>query len=135
MDKKYVMGLVLLLGDRDRDGVFARVVDKKYVMGADGLLDAGTLGGRPFVFVTLPETFYSRTPLQMFSAIGYSAEDVLTGQLGKDKVRIVFRWEGTVVTHPGRAGVLPAAWDRAVSPATWDNLFAQGCRIIEVAGG
>lgn len=104
-------------------GVFARVVSRKHVLDG-GLKTDGTLGGRPFVFVTVPEALYGRTLLQVFSAIGYSADAVLTGQLGEEKVVVVFRWEGAITAHPGRDGCLPAAWDTAVYPATWGNLLA-----------
>jgi hypothetical protein len=105
-------------------GVFARVASRKYIIEGGGLKGGGTLGGRPFVFVTPPETLYGRSLLQVFSAIGYAADEVLTGQLGEEKVAVVFRWGDVVATHPGRDGKLPDAWADAVYPATWENLTA-----------
>jgi hypothetical protein len=105
-------------------GIFVRVVTKKYILDGDRLKEGATIGDHPFVFVALPESFYGRSLLQIFSAIGYSAEEILTRQLGEEKVVLVFRWEDKVVTHEGRDGTLPKAWQSAVYPSTWDNLFA-----------
>jgi hypothetical protein len=105
-------------------GVFVRVVTRKYVLDGEKLKEGGTLGINPFVFVALPESLYGRSLLQVFSVIGYPADDVLTDQLGKEKVAVVFRWEDKVVLHPGRDGKLPEAWPSAVYPTTWDNVFA-----------
>jgi hypothetical protein len=100
------------------------VVSRKYILDGQKLKEAGTLGINPFVFVTLPESLYGRSLLQVFSVIGYSADEVLTGQLGEEKVAVVFRWDPKVVLHPGRDGRLPEAWQSAVYSTTWDNLFA-----------
>jgi hypothetical protein len=105
-------------------GVFVRVVSRKYILDGTALKKDGTLGGRPFIFAALPEALYGRSLLQVYSAIGYSADDVLSGELGVEKVVVLFRWEERVVLHPGRDGGLPEAWSSAVYPATWDNLFA-----------
>jgi hypothetical protein len=104
-------------------GVFVRVVTRKHVLEGEQLKAGGTLGINPFVFVALPESLYGRSLLQVFSVIGYSADEVLADQLGKEKVAVVFRWEDKVVLHPGRDGRLPAARSSAVYLTTWDNLF------------
>jgi hypothetical protein len=105
-------------------GVFARVVTRKYVLENGALKKGGTLGTRPFIFATLPEALYGRSLLQVFSAIGYSADQVLTGELGEEKVVVVFRWEEKITIHPGRDGNLPETWQTCVCPATWDNIFS-----------
>jgi hypothetical protein len=105
-------------------GVFVRVVSRKYVLDGRAIKQDAFIGGRPFVFVTLPETLYGRTLLQVFSAIGYSADEVLTGQLGSEKVAVVFRWGEKVTPHAGRDGKLPDDWQTKVYPSTWDNLFS-----------
>lgn len=105
-------------------GVFARVVTRKYLLDGNERKKGGTLGSRPFVFVALPESLYGRSLLQVFSVIGYSAEEVLTGQIGEEKLAVVFRWDDKIVLHPGRDGELAKDWSRAVYPATWDNVFA-----------
>jgi hypothetical protein len=110
--------------DAKPSGVFARVVTRKYVLDGKGLKKGGMLGTGPFVFVTLPEALYDRSLLQVFSMIGYRAEDVLTAECGQEKVIVVFRWEKDVLLHPGRDGRLPEAWHRATYSTTWDNLFA-----------
>ncbi len=105
-------------------GVFARVMTRNDVLDGSGLRNGAMLGGKPFVFVTLPEALYGRNLLHVFSTIGYSAEEVLTSQLGEEKVVAIFRWEDKVIAHPGRDGALPDAWSCAVYPATWDNVFS-----------
>lgn len=105
-------------------GVFARVVSKGDVVDAKVRKEGGTLGSKPFVFTTLPEALYGRDLLEIFSAIGYSAESVLTSQIGVEKAVIVFRWNEKVALHDGRDGSLPKAWQSAVYPATWDNVFS-----------
>ncbi len=105
-------------------GVFARVGTRKYILDGNALKKGGTLGTRPFVFTTIPEALYGRSLLQVFSTIGYSADEVLTGQLGEEKVVILFQWEKDVILHLGRDGKLPEVWQRAVYPTTWDNLFS-----------
>src|SRR5262249_46734059 len=56
-------------------GVFVRVVTKKHILDGDKLREGGTLGSRPFVFVALPESLYGRSLLQVFSVIGYGADE------------------------------------------------------------
>ena len=117
-------------GNVKPSGVFARVVTRKYIIENGVLKKGGTLGSRPFVFVTLPEAIYGRSLLQVFSTIGYSADEVITGQLGVEKVAVIFRWENPIATHPGRDGHLPDEWQSHVYPATWDNLFALVERMV-----
>ena len=110
--------------DVKTSGVFVRVVTSKYILSGPTLKQGGMLGSRPFVFVTVPDALYGRSLLQVFSSIGYSADEVLTGQIGEEKVAVVFRWEETVTVHSGRDGTLPERWQNAVYPSTWDNLFS-----------
>ena len=107
-----------------RGDVFARVVTKKYILDSGALKKGGTLGSKPFVFTTLPEALYGRSLLQVFATIGYSADDVLTGQLEEEKVVVIFRWGKKVVVHSGQNGALPEAWQTTVYPTTWDNIFS-----------
>jgi len=111
-------------GDVKPAGIFARVVTKKFIVEGRRLKDRATLGDRPFVFVTLPESLYGKSLLEMFSTIGYSADDVVVGQLGEEKVLLVFRWEAKMALQEGRDGKLPETWHSAVYPTTWDNVFA-----------
>ncbi len=104
-------------------GVFVRVVSRRYVLEGSKLKDDGWLGSAPFVFLTLPQALYGRSLLGVFSAIGYTAEEVLAGQLGEEKVAVVFAFAG-VRLHDGPDGKLPAQWGRTIYPATWNNLFA-----------
>jgi hypothetical protein len=102
--------------------VFARVVSREYVLNGAGLKKDGTLGIHPFVFVTVPEAMYGRTLLQVFSIIGYGADEILAER--SEKVLVLFRWEEKVVPSKWRDGTLPRDWPHAVYPTTWDNLFA-----------
>jgi hypothetical protein len=110
--------------DAKPTGIFARIITRKYVLDGKTLKKGSTLGTKPFVFTTLPETLYGRNLLEVFSMIGYSAEEVLTREHGEEKVVVLFRWEKEIVLHSDRGGKLPDAWHSAVYPATWDNLFA-----------
>src|SRR5262249_42504934 len=110
--------------DAKPNGAFVRVVSRKSILDGQKLKEGGTLGINPFVFVALPESLYGRSLLQVFSVIGYSADQVLNRQLGEEKVAVVFRWDPKVVLHPGRDGRLPEAWPSAVYSTTWDNMFA-----------
>src|SRR5437868_852019 len=42
-------------------GVFVRVLSRQHVLADGALKKGGFLGGRPFVFVTLPEALYGRS--------------------------------------------------------------------------
>jgi hypothetical protein len=107
-----------------RGEVFARLVTKKHILDSGALKKSGTLGSKPFVCTTLPEALYGRSLLEVFSTIGYAADDVLTGQLEEEKVVVLFRWDKNVVVHSAQDGALPDSWQTAVYPATWDNIFS-----------
>jgi hypothetical protein len=104
--------------------VFLRVVSRQYVMEGDRLSSRGWLGATPFVFLAPPESILGRSLLEVFSAIGYSADTVLTTQIGVEKVAILFRYDREVRLHEGRDGKLPEDWEAAVYPTTWDNTFS-----------
>jgi hypothetical protein len=110
--------------------VFARVVSKKYVLDGAGLRKNAWLGSRPFVFLTLPETLYGKTLAEVFSGIGYSADEVLSAEVGEEKVALVFSYPEEVTLHPHGNGELPAGWENKVYVPTWDNLFALAERLV-----
>lgn len=84
-----------------------------------------SLGGRPFVFVTSPESLYGRSLLEIFQDIGYEAESILNDQPNQRMVAIVFRYPDTVTPLPELTdGKLPANWDQHVYVPHWDNICA-----------
>ena len=105
-------------------GAYVRVVTRRNILAGGKLKDEAWLGTHPFVFLTTPENLAGASLLEVYSRIGYSADQVLSGQLGEEKVAIVFRYDGKVRRHGDRAGKLPADCRTGVYPATWDNLFA-----------
>jgi hypothetical protein len=115
-------------------GVFLRIVSRRYVLDGGKLREGAWLGARPFVFLTLPEAGYGRSLLHVFAAIGYSAEEVLTREVGVEKVALVFAYPDDICLHEGRGGRLPETWQRRVFPATWDNLFALTDRLVTSKG-
>ncbi len=110
--------------DAKAGDVFLRVVSRQYALAGNRLNERGWLGAAPFVFLAPPESLYGRSLLEVFSTIGYSAETVLTTQLGIEKVAIVFRYGREVQLCQRRDGKLPADPDAAVYPTTWDNVFS-----------
>jgi hypothetical protein len=110
--------------------IFLRVVSKKYVLDGAKLRQNAWLGSRPFVFLTLPETLYGKTLAETFSDIGYSADEVLSAEVGEEKVALVFAYPEGITLHPHRGGELPDSWERKVYVPTWDNLFALAERLV-----
>jgi hypothetical protein len=110
--------------------VFLRVVSKKYVLDGTKLRKDAWLGSRPFVFLTMPETVYGKTLADIFSGIGYSADEVLSSELGEDKVALVFAYPEGITFHGRRSGELPDGWENKVYVPTWDNLFALAERLV-----
>jgi hypothetical protein len=105
------------------EGVYLRVVSRRFVLDGRDLKEGAWLGPAPFVFVTVPDTLYGKSLLESLSDIGYSADEVLRRQLGDEKVAVVFAPGDAGRLHAGRDGDLPADWPCHVYPATWDNLF------------
>ncbi len=110
--------------------VFLRVVSKKFVLDGAGLRKGAWLGSRPFVFLTLPDALYGKSLAKTFSDIGYSADEVLSDEVGEEKVALVFTYPAGVTLHRDRNGHLPDGWERKVYVPTWDNLFALAERLV-----
>jgi hypothetical protein len=110
--------------------VFLRVVSKRHILDGEALRDNAWLGVRPFVFLTVPETAYGKTLAELFSAIGYSADEVLSHQVGEEKVALVFTYPEGIPPQPHRHGELPDEWERKVYVPTWDILFALTEKLI-----
>ena len=91
------------------EGVFLRVTARRFVLDGGRLKDGGWLGSRPFVFLTVPETIYGRSLLEVFSGIGYGADEVLAREVGDEKVAVVFRYEKAVRLEAGGTYTTPVA--------------------------
>jgi hypothetical protein len=108
-------------------GVYLRVVSRRHALDGAAPGAGAWLGGRPAVFLTLPEAAYGRNLAQVYSAIGYDPLDMVTGELNVEKVAILFAYPaGAAAAADAPAG---ADWDRRVYPATWDNLFELARRL------
>jgi hypothetical protein len=110
--------------DAKFSGVYLRVVSRKHVLDGAKLKPDGWLGGRPFVFLTVPEAAYGRDLLGTLSAIGYDPEDILDREKGVEKVAVVFTFPDAVRPGDVKDGALPDDWDRRVYAATWNTVFA-----------
>ncbi len=97
-------------------GTFLRIVSKRFAFKDGRLNPDGWLGGRPLVFLTVPETACGKPLLLAFADIGYSADDVLTWENGEEKVALLFRY--------------PNGGGESALPATWANLFALTGRLV-----
>jgi len=104
---------------------FVRIAPRKYVLMTDGKLqDGARLGGKPFVFMTTPQSVYGLSLLDIYVGIGYEAEDILRWQRDEDMVMIVFRYPPEVAITDITNGRLPADWHTKVITPTWKNIFA-----------
>lgn len=104
---------------------FARLAQRKYILDEDGNIGGkAALHGRPIAFITTPEGLYGRSLLEIFTEIGYEAESILSHQLGKEMVAVVFRYPEGVAPSDARDGRLPADWENSVFVPTWENVFA-----------
>lgn len=110
--------------DAKPGGVYLRVVSRKHVLDGDALKPDGWLGGRPFMFLTVPEAAYGRDLLGTLSAIGYDPEDILEREKGEQKVAIVFTFPDAVRPGEMKDETLPDDWDRRVYAAKWNTVFA-----------
>ncbi|VTR98547.1 hypothetical protein [Tuwongella immobilis] len=106
----------------DASRIYARLVTRKFVLDGSRLTPTAMVGGRPYVFVAAPQTMVGRNLLQIYSAIGYVAEDVLLDELGQEKVILLLRWPQVLQTTD-RPEDRDSAWDQRIYPATWDNLL------------
>ncbi|MDQ3798512.1 MAG: hypothetical protein M3384_03595 [Acidobacteriota bacterium] len=123
---------------------FVRIAPRAGILTPDNhLLDSGgvpgrrdaLLGGRPFVFLTSPESIYGRSLPEIYSDIGYEAEDIIGRQRNVDMVAVVFRYgEDVSPALDVRDGNLPRDWNFKVYIPYWDNMFSLFYRLSEKAG-
>jgi hypothetical protein len=113
---------------------FVRIAPRKHVLTPDNIIqDNAILGTKPLVFVTIPESVYGRSLLELYEDIGYEAEDIIRWQRNEDMIAIVFRYPEEIAVSSVRDGRLPADWDRKVYVPTWDNIFALFSRLADRA--
>lgn len=104
---------------------FVRLTQRAHILNPDSSLKpTAALHVLPYVFITPPKGLYGRPLLEIFAEIGYEAEYILSGQLGKETVAVVFRYPEGVALSEVSDGRLPADWERRVFVPTWENVFA-----------
>ena len=104
---------------------FVRIGPRKYIFAENGQLqDGARLGGKPFVFVTTPESVFGLSLLDVYVGIGYEAEDIIRWQRDEDMVMIVFRYPKEIVTTDITNGRLTDRWNSRVFIPTWANVFS-----------
>lgn len=115
-----------VVADRDLawSGTYFRLSDRRFAIDQAGeLQNQAYLGGKPYVFLSVPEAAYGRSLYDVFADIGYGAEGLLREQ-GKRKVAFVFRYGPAITFVETRDGSLPAKVRSHVYVPTWDNAFA-----------
>jgi hypothetical protein len=113
---------------------FVRITARRHILTENNdLQDNAILGTKPFVFVTTPESVYSRSLLEIYEDIGYGATDIIRWQRNEDMVAIVFRYLEENPISEVRDGQLPNDWDKKVYIPTWDNVFALFSRLANSA--
>jgi hypothetical protein len=113
---------------------FVRIAPRKHVLTENNAVqDGAILGTKPLVFVTIPESVYGRSLLELYEDIGYEAEDIIRWQRNEDMVAIVFRYPEEIALSAVRDGRLPDNWDKKVYVPTWDNVFVLFSQLAESA--
>lgn len=104
---------------------FVRIAPRKYIFTPEGKLqDGARLGGKPFVFMSTPESVYGLTLLDIYVGIGYEAEDIIRWQRDEDMVMMLFKYPNEIAASDIKDGRLPADWDKKVLVPTWPNIFS-----------
>lgn len=103
---------------------FARLTEKRFVMSSNGARnDGAVLGVKPFVFITVPQTFYGRGLFEGYSSLGYGVENVLANS-HKQQALIVFRYPDEIQLNPVKNGNIPADNFRShIYVPVWPNVF------------
>ena len=113
---------------------FVRIAPRKHVLTeSNAIQDTAILGTKPLVFVTIPESIYGRSLLELYEDIGYEAEDIIRLQRNEDMIAIVFRYPDEIAISAVGDGRLPTDWDKKVYVPTWDNVFALFAQLADSA--
>ncbi|MFH0821272.1 MAG: hypothetical protein V2B18_00845 [Pseudomonadota bacterium] len=114
---------------------FVRVARSEPLFKTQGTLnECARLGNRQFVFMTTPQGLYGRSLLEIYEDIGYTAKDILEGQVGEDMVAIVFRYPEGVDQVDVRDGRLADDWDKKIYVPHWDTVFALFAQLAQRNG-
>jgi hypothetical protein len=100
---------------------FVRIAPRRYIFTLEG---GAKLGGKPFVFMTTPESVYGLSLLDIYVGIGYEAEDIIRWQRDEDMVMMIFKYPNEIAASDITNGRLPADWDKKVLIPTWPNIFS-----------
>jgi hypothetical protein len=113
---------------------FVRIAPRKHVLTENNAIrDSAILGIKPLVFVTIPESIYGRSLLELYEDVGYEAEDIIRWQRNEDMIAIVFRYPEEITLSTVKDGRLPVEWDKKVYVPTWDNIFALFSQLADSA--
>lgn len=113
-----------------KDAYFVRIVPLNTVLTTDNKIKRDAyLGGKPFIFLTIPESLYGVSLLNLLFDLGYdTAEDIIAPELnerhGNIKVAVVFRYPRKITVSKETDGHLPENWRDRVYTPTWNNIFA-----------
>ncbi|WP_089934109.1 hypothetical protein [Candidatus Entotheonella palauensis] len=103
---------------------FARLTEKRFIISSDGTRnDGAVLGSKPFVFITVPQTFYVRQLFEAYSSLGYGVENVLANSR-KQQALMVFRYPDEIQLSPVKNGQIPDENFRShIYVPVWPNVF------------
>lgn len=111
---------------------FFRVSPRSYYVDSDGNFarDQAMLGGKPYVFSTIPEGVFGRSLYGIYSDLGYDAESLIR-QRGVEMIGIVYRYEDVELSETVNGKIPETDFDSFVYRPTWANAF----RLFELLAG
>jgi hypothetical protein len=109
---------------------FIRLTLRKYAVAEDGQINPDThLGGKPYVFFTVPQAAYGRSLYGIYSDIGYDAEAIIA-ERSERTVALVIRYRDDIKLSERIDGNLDKESYRSfVYVPTWKNAFALFARL------
>lgn len=116
-----------MLPDRQlkRSDIYMRLTERRFVRPAGKFEPSSYLGGKPYVFLTVPQAGFGRSLYGIYSDLGYDAEGILR-QRNKQMVALVFRYAKDVRFSDERNGSGPletGGFKKFVYAPTWLNSF------------
>ena len=113
---------------------FVRIAPRDRVLTKDNqLLNTAVLAApaKPFVFLTTPESVFGKSLLEIYSDIGYEAEDIIRYQRNQDMVAVLFRYPDNVSLSKVQDGNLDSDWSNRIYTTTWDNILSLFTRLVQ----